>query len=407
MKILISSCGEGFGHTSRAVALQRAFSAKEHEVTVACYGSALERLRSFGIKTIETFPEAKMVGSKGSFNLARSFLQTSSTSPDFLRAYLIERQFITSNKIDAVISDSRFSPLIASYRLQLPAFYLTNQTSFYEFQNNHDQIIKKEETLLQRLSPTKLARSLRSKANVSHLISQVINVPLSTPFSFCDEILIPDFKPPDTICLPILSRRYSTRKKTNFMGPISILSSSQETSSPSWRAQSPRVLVTMGGQAYRSGLFEKLISISRKTRNFDILISALFAKKNEDYRNVKIRKYIPDLLPYMARADILVIPAGHSSIMESIILAKPALIIPDANQPEQLSNAKRFVELGLGESLQISELEKFPEKLKNISDNYSRYRRNLARLSEQAKNGQNGAKNTVRFVEEFKARTEY
>ncbi|MBI4399787.1 hypothetical protein HY570_03475 [Candidatus Micrarchaeota archaeon] len=387
MKVFISACGEGFGHTSRMMALYKEFQNRGYETTVACYGSSLKRLQSFGLNTFETSPEARMVGEQGRFDLARSILATSRNPTDILKAYIRERNFIKSSGIDIVISDSRLSTVLAGTHSGKSTFLVSNQTS-------HSRTVEEGEKKLH-------GESLLSLGQINvKVLSKLLDVPLSLPFSYCDAVLIPDFKPPNTVCLSSLSRDVHIKKKTYITGPMSLLLY-KKVEPAGWKTDKVKVLVTMGGQRFREGVLQKLSEKLRSLKSFEFIISSIFATEDIDMGNVKIRKYLPDVLPYMKSADMLVLPAGHSSIMESIILAKPSILIPDSNQFEQIDNALRYRELGLGEFVTLDKLNQIQAKLRRLDENYSKYKGRLERLARKARNGENGAKNAVEMIRDF------
>src|SRR3990167_6955242 len=129
-----------------------------------------------------------------------------------------------------VISDSRLSTVIAARQLGLPVFFLANQTSFNEKLHIPKGIEELEESAIGRL----------------------MAAPLIFPILLADLVVIPDFAPPNTIALPLLSPDKKIEMKTTFIGPLT-LATVTPPSRASWPAKKPRVLVTMGGQAFRKG----------------------------------------------------------------------------------------------------------------------------------------------------------
>lgn len=386
MRVFISACGEGFGHSSRVIALGRELEKKGHGVVIACYGRALKRITAEGFRTIETRPEAKMVGSEGHFDILKSIVSSAGTPGDVAQAFFFEKNFIARGKFDAVVSDSRLSTTLAGYALGLPNFYLGNSTQFIPDEG------------------TRHASSLREKLG-DELSRHLLEQPLRLPMNFTDAILIPDFTPPNTVCAPILSKSPNLVKKTFIIGPLSTLCS-ESVKPVTWVSKKPRVLVAFGGQAFRQGEFSRVVRVLSKCRDFEFVVTSFFASKDEQFGSVRVRRFIPKLLPVMAAADYVVQPAGHSALMESVILQKPCVLIPDAGQPEQESNARQYQKLGLGLMLGVGELEKLPQKLRELHKNSGRFKKKLVLLSNEARNGQNGARNCVKLFEEYVSRVE-
>ncbi|MBI5229566.1 hypothetical protein HY991_05625 [Candidatus Micrarchaeota archaeon] len=386
MQVFLSACGEGFGHSSRMAAALTALQRSGHGGIIATYGSALERLRTMCLPVFETLPELTMVGKKGKLDVLRSVIASSTISSRFLKAVQLEAAGMRKMRADVVISDSRISTVIAGYRLGLPTFYVCNQTSYY------------------KKSSKKLRLDLEELEE--RAIGTLMTAPLVLPPFFSDEILVPDFPPPDTISLPLMSRENALKKMTSFIGPLS-LTTLVKPKKAEWRATKPRVLVTMGGQAFRRGEYDELKKIISKNREFNFIVSSVFAEKEERIASAQFVKFLPDILPYQNAAGFLVMPAGHSGIIESIVFGKPALLLPDASQPEQLSNARRYKELGLGEFLELKHLHKFEATLSKLKQNKEKHLRNISRLSALSKKEMNGALNIVKKCEEYGKRMSY
>ncbi len=395
MKVFVSACGEGLGHTARVLALRKALERAGHETVLAGYGPSLEVMRKAGAKTFETFPEVKMKGKGGRFNLVSSILRSYDTPLDLMRSYMRERWKIGQMRADAVVSDSRLSTVIAGSIAGLPTFYVTNQSEFQ----------------LPRL-PVVGSRRLRvlrilSKAQLpAEAVRRMVDMPLSVPYSFSDQVLIPDFTPPNTICLPLLSKDLEMKKKTFFMGPMNELCFGRPKPAK-WSSRKAKVLVTFGGQQFRAGLLGDVVKAAKKMPEFEFMIAGMFVKTDADVGNLRLRKFLPEVAPYAAAADFLVIPAGHSSIMEAILLEKPAIIVPDKGQPEQESNARMCHELGLGRMLPVDRLNELNGALEKLKTEEEKHRAKLRRLADAARSSENGALNAVRMVEEFVERIRY
>ncbi|MEM3030571.1 MAG: glycosyltransferase family protein [Candidatus Micrarchaeia archaeon] len=386
MRVFLSACGEGLGHSSRTLALYNELKGRGHDVVAASYGMALKRLRAAGARTIQTRPEVLMTGADGRFDLVGSIIRSRGTPLDVAKAFLAERAFIRSFDADVVVSDARFATVLAAFAQHVPVFYITNQTHFILTGAEERQ---KGRTLLARVfSAQELERSV---------LESIIEVPLSLPYPFAQEIVIPDFLPPDTICAPLLSNDPRVRGKTRFVGPLSVLASRPP---PVHRpSKTPRVLVTLGGQAFRAGEFDRLLGVLRRMTDFNFTVVSIFAKKRARAGNVRVRPFVRDIFPLMSAADLLVMPAGHSAIMESILLCKPALLLPDAQWPEQESNAVVYERLGLGLRSSPLELHLLPAKLRELRERREEFVPRLRRLSLEARGAQNGARNAAELCE--------
>jgi len=168
-----------------------------------------------------------------------------------------------------------------------------------------------------------------------------------------------------------------------------------------------RVLITFGGQKFREGLAEEIARIAARLKGYSFLIAGILVKEDSDIGNVRLRRFLPDLRPHAAAADFLVIPGGHSSIMESVLLQKPAVVIPDAGQAEQESNAAEYRALGLGEAVHVGRLAGLGQALDRLARNERAHHAKLARLAREGTLAQNGALNAAKMIAEFAERIRY
>ena len=75
-KIYFSVNGEGYGHSSRVLAIARQLN--PDEVILGSYGYVLKRLEKTGFQTVEVTPEISFVGKDGSFDIGLTILKNSS-----------------------------------------------------------------------------------------------------------------------------------------------------------------------------------------------------------------------------------------------------------------------------------------------------------------------------------------
>ncbi|MDD5317772.1 MAG: glycosyltransferase [Candidatus ainarchaeum sp.] len=395
MKVFVSACGEGLGHTSRVLALHDALKKAGHSVALAGYGRSLEVMRKHHAKDVlETFPEVQMTGKNGKFDFISSIVKSSGTPLDIMRAYLLEKRAMEEMGADAAVSDSRLSTVIAGAMRGLPTFYVTNQSEFMM------------PALTGRVMKIRALQILAKARIPNEAVRRIVDAPLSAPYGFADRVLVPDFSPPNTVCLPLLSRELEMRKKTFFTGPMNALC--ERAPKPAkWDGGKAKVLVSFGGQAFREGMLEKIMRAASRLPRYEFIIAGLIVKRDMDFNNMKLRRFLPELHPYAAAADMLVIPAGHSSIMEAILLEKPFAVIPDKGQPEQESNAKTCERLGLGKMLAFDHVSLLGHTLGKLEAERGAVQRKLSFLAEAARAKENGARNATRMVEEFVERIRY
>lgn len=326
-KLYMSVSSEGYGHSSRALAIARQF--KPGEVLLASYSYALERIRSYEYPSVEVSQEVKFVGSEGHFDVGKTILSNPARALGFNQIVQEEMDIIKRHGISLVVADGRMAPVLAAERLDIPCIVVTNQSAFYPFFERDSGLVK--------------------------LFGRSFEWVMKLWLSSAEEILIPDFPPPDTICLPNLSDNYQVKKRTRFVGPLVAWQADEITPIPK-PGRNPLVVASLGGHEYRRPLFDAVIEAARRCSHIDFIIISSFTAENAP-DNVQIHAFVKDAAPYFKAADVVITQAGHSTAMELLTLGKPSLIIPDTLQIEQENNARRMVELGLALKMEYHELE--------------------------------------------------
>lgn len=318
-KIYFSISSEGYGHSSRAMAIAEKLDKKNF--LIGTYDYALERLKKKGIPCHKVSQELKFVGHDGAFDVAKTIIQNQSWVMKFNKMIDEEVDIIKKSGASCVVADGRMVPVMAAEKLKLPCITITNQSAFYPFFQQDNWLVK--------------------------LLGVSFDSWMRMYLSSTEEILIPDFEPPYTICLPNLSHNRKIMKRTRFVGP---LVNFDYDSVPTIERESnnPYIVVSLGGHAYRRPLFDCILEVAKQLPDIDFDIFTFF-EADEVPPNVKLIGMIPDISPYLKTADIVIAQAGHSTAMEILSLGKPSIIVPDLNQIEQENNAKRMAELQVSE----------------------------------------------------------
>lgn len=318
-KIYFSISSEGYGHSSRTMAISTKLDKKNY--IIATYDYALERLKSKGIPCHKVSQELKFVGSDGAFDVGKTILQNQSWLMNFNKMVDEEVDLIRKCGASCVVADGRMVPVMAAEKLKLPCITITNQSAFYPFFEQDNWFVK--------------------------LLGVSFDSWMRMYLSSTEEILIPDFEPPYTICLPNLSHNRKIMKRTRFVGPLVVFDA--DNVQPIKReSTTPYIVVSLGGHAYRRPLFDCIIEAAAKMPDIEFEIFTFF--ECEDLpKNVHIQGMIADISPYLKAADLIISQAGHSTAMEILALGKPSVIVPDLNQIEQENNASRMAQLELSE----------------------------------------------------------
>lgn len=318
-KIYFSISSEGYGHSSRLIAISSELDKKNY--LVGTYDYALERLKAKGIPCHKVSQELKFVGSDGAFDVAKTIIQNQTWLVNFNKMIDEEVDIIRKSGASCVVADGRMIPVMAAEKLKLPCITLTNQSEFYPFFQQDNWLVK--------------------------LLGVSFDSWMRMYMSSTEEILIPDFEPPYTICLPNLSHNRKIMTRTRFVGPLVNFNYDDVPLIPR-NTDRPYIVVSLGGHAYRRPLFDCILEVAKKLPNIDFEIFTFF-ETDEIPQNVNITGMIPDISSYLKTADIVIAQAGHSTAMEILSLGKPSIIVPDLNQIEQENNADRMAELEVSE----------------------------------------------------------
>ncbi len=325
-KIYFSVSSEGYGHSSRALAIARQF--KPSEILLGSYGYALERIRAFEYPSVDISQEVKFIGSEGHFDVGKTILNNPGSALGLNQIVQEEMDIIKRHGITLVVADGRIAPVLAAERLDIPCLVLTNQSAFYPFFARDSALVK--------------------------LFGRSFEWVMKLWLSSAEEILIPDFPPPYTVCLPNLSDNYQVKKRTRFIGPLVAWEAAEII--PIVRpTEGHLIVVSLGGHEYRRPLFDAVLEVARQMPELHFIVIATFASLNAP-SNVQIHSFVQLAAPYFKAADLVITQAGHSTAMELLTLGKPCLIVPDSNQIEQENNARRMVELGVALKIEYNEL---------------------------------------------------
>jgi UDP-N-acetylglucosamine--N-acetylmuramyl-(pentapeptide) pyrophosphoryl-undecaprenol N-acetylglucosamine transferase len=339
-KIYISASSEGYGHSTRALALAQNYGIKD--VLVGTYDYALDRLQREGLMTVCVSQEYKLIGSEGSFDVGKTIIQNPNALLDLNKMVAEESEIIEQHGITLVIADGRIAPVIAASQLGIPCLVLTNQSNFYPFFQSDSALIK--------------------------LFGKSFEWWMRSWLSSADEIWIPDFAPPDTVCLYNLSSVPHVKKRTRFVGPLLTFNPDTLQAMPRPQLSNNKqveyyVVVSLGGHTYRQPLLDAVLAMAPHCPHiaFDLLTTLPIESLPDNCRQLNHVALPP---AYFKAADCVITQAGHSTAMEILALGIPAVVVPDLNQWEQENNALKLEELGVAERVTYDELYPHPLALK-------------------------------------------
>ncbi|MGE0201726.1 MAG: glycosyltransferase [Candidatus Melainabacteria bacterium] len=382
-RIYLSCSSEGYGHSSRALAITAHLPAEN--VLIGTYSYALDRVRACpGLdpkrNSVEVSQELKFIGTQGSFDVGQTILQNPTRALSFNHIIQEEVNIIRQNDISLVVADGRMAPVLAASKLNVPCVVITNQSAFYPFFEKESELVK--------------------------LFGWSFEWVMKLWLSSAEEILIPDFPPPYTVCLPNLSAQYQVKKRTRFVGPLVAWEPDQIQPVVKPSPDRPLVVACTGGHSYRRPMFDAVIEVAGLLSDIDFIIISPFTVADVP-ANVRLLDKVPTAAPYLKAADAVITQSGHSTAMELLTLGVPCVTIPDTRQIEQENNAIRMEALGVARKIAYEDLmiphqailKQAVLEVLNTPD----YRNTARDFAERARLLQ-GARHTARLLQEYAGR---
>ena len=105
-RIYFSVCGEGYGHSSRDMAIARMLSDAGASVLMGSYGYVLLRLKE-NFNAVEVEREFEMVGNSGAFDLKATILRSKKTALLFSKIISDEKKAIEDFNATCVVADGK------------------------------------------------------------------------------------------------------------------------------------------------------------------------------------------------------------------------------------------------------------------------------------------------------------
>ncbi len=296
----------GLGHATRSIPVIQELLKKPVKVIIGSSGDAGHLLHN-------TFPEleyitlpAYRIRYRSRSMLYNLLIQLPRLSVTLLREYLMVQQLIRNGKIDAIISDSRFS----CFSRLIPTVFITHQINL--------------------ISP-------------HALLHYPINLVNNWFLKRYDTCWIPD-RPDHTNLAGILAHPANGISAT-YIGPLTRLSSI------TCDKKYDIIAVLSGPEPQRSVLEGLLINQLLKLPYRCLLVRGKPKLLNPpEFRgsNLEILPFLDaeNLNAAIAAAEIVVCRSGYSSIMDLFFLGKKAILIPTPGQTEQEYLAKHLSERG-------------------------------------------------------------
>lgn len=372
MIILIFMCGEGLGHTSRCLALGQELLSFGHEVYFGAYGYSKAFIEHKGYNVHNIPSEMTLIGNSGVFDRKAS-MKASMKNPLFFGKSIVSK-LITKVKPEIVISDTYMLGVFAAKAMKLPTYLIVNHSKLEESFTNCGVSIAIMGKLTQKL--------------------------YNSAFEKADKIIIPDYPLPFTVCRRNLDFTAKVREKIFYSGPLVRKIYEEIEEIP---MDCPHILSLIGGFGYRDPIFRNVLKTARLDPSINYTLFPgpnLQPDKFTDLpENVQLLKFIDNPLLYFKNSDAIIVPGGHSTIMEALSFGVPILSVPDEGQLEQENNAIVIEEEGYGKRLGHSTPPKVILECIRIVIEDEQYRKKAERLRRLAKE-LNGPKAIREMLEE-------
>ena len=347
MRVYVAPCGIGLGHITRCEPIADALVSQGAEVVYSTYSDGLDYARRRGLPTLPTVSIGFKVKEDGTVD----FKMTATTSGfslgvrRFLEQLTAEIRNIKRFKPDVVLSDSRVSSLIAGKLMGVPVALILNQFRV---------------EIVNRPSAKKITPVERLFFLIANIFWLFFRTFLGGIWARSNLILIPDFPAPFTISASSLAIPKRYKKKVKLIGPIVSDEPKKRSSkgalngSHFFASRKPLIYAAVSGPKTERTVLAGLLleSLGGFPSEYEVVISR--GEPNGSSapvrdRNLTVYGWIEDQYEVLEASSVVVSRAGHGTIMKSIMLRKPMILIPIPDHTEQYGNAKRASKLGLAE----------------------------------------------------------
>jgi UDP-N-acetylglucosamine--N-acetylmuramyl-(pentapeptide) pyrophosphoryl-undecaprenol N-acetylglucosamine transferase len=269
----------------------------------------------------------------------------------FLKQLDFESDLIARFKPNLVVSDSRISPIFAARVKNVPVITLLNQFKV--------------------LFPSRF----RGKV-LSGYYERIAGNMLGLFWSLSDEVLLSDLPPPYTIGEANIQGTNVSNiiRYIGFTSP-KIKVSEQETQKVKnvlgFDSRKIVFIQISGPNATKKRFIDSALTAARElSARFNVVVSLGYPNGSSEPRKLSRGSWVYEWCPVKDAlfwlSDTIVSRAGHGTIGQCINLGTPAVLVPIFNHSEQIANADKYQNLGLGVELKSEFLT--PERLEKSID---------------------------------------
>ena len=335
-RIYFGPCGIGLGHVGRSLAVAEELRGRGAEVMFSTYLEAVDFVNRRGFPVVSAPAISLSSDSTGRLDLRATAIRNGVPAlKRFMEQVTSEMEYMKAFEPDAVVSDTRLSTVIAGKLLGLPVALILNQ-----FQ---PMIPRSEQALL-----------------LSRIVDGGIMTVLGKGWAASDVILVPDFPEPYTICIDSLRIPPPYREGVRMVGYIL-------DRRPEQVEDTGRVREEAGASGDQRLIYAAISGPDRERLPLINILKPIFEGFPDNLRVVMSLgdpkggsrpetsgalttiPWVNDRFEYLKACDLVVCRGGHNTIMQSICYGKPPIVVPTPNHTEQFANARRAMEIGVGE----------------------------------------------------------
>ncbi len=355
-KVYFAVFGSGLGHVTRVLEVARRLRREGMELRFSSSGQGISylRARGEGPNSVEC-PALDVEWASGGFSSWHVLPGFPFMFSAFLRQLAFEKRSIEAFDPDVVVSDSRLSAVLAAKATSYPVVTMLNQFS--------------------------IAFPPRFRRDFGLLYERIAGDGLGLMWALSDEVLMTDLPPPYTIGEANLVGSDVARvvKFVGFTSPVAKPSQGEVERARRVLEFDSRPVVfcqVSGPEPTKARFVAILTGASRQlSKQFNLVVSLGHPNGSVEPKRIAGGGWVFEWCPMkdelFAMADLLVARAGHSTIGQCINAGKPAVLVPIYNHPEQIGNASKFADLGLGMAIRSERLtqENFAEAVENCLRN--------------------------------------
>jgi UDP:flavonoid glycosyltransferase YjiC (YdhE family) len=340
-RVYFTVFGSGLGHATRVLDMAQRLRAQGYAFRISSFGQGLRFLRSQGEADIALdSPALDVEWAAGGFSSWHVLPRFPFMFSSFMRQLAFEGANISRFDPDVVVSDSRLSPVFAGRIRSYPVITILNQFS--------------------------VAFPPRFRTRIGRIYERIAGDALGMMWSLSEQVLMTDLPPPYTIgeMNMVGAEVANILEFVGFTSPPAEVSEAalQKTKAMLDLDGRPLVFCQVSGPEETKELFRRslLQAASEISKNCNLVISMGRPEGSPRPTRLASGAWLFDWCPVKDElfrlSDLLVARAGHSTIGQCIDLAKPAVLVPIYNHPEQIGNAEKFRLLGLGMAIRSEKL---------------------------------------------------